>query len=242
MDALDEEKFAVADRDEIVRVLGALASHRTSVNAVFNGGDDVLLTAVLAVDSDEQAVYLDTNANASVNERLLAAQRAQFLSSHAGATVKWTVDKIKLASFEGLAAFRIGLPETIRRIQRRGTFRIATPRAKPMVCSLRMPDGTVIELPLVDICAEGLGAGLPAKHDAIFFPGARFTDCSLVLPDMGTARFELVLQSRWEVELPNGHKSLRAGFAFQGMRPAVQSMVQRYVNKLERQRIAALPH
>lgn len=242
MDAPDEQKFIIEDLDEIARVLDGLVRHRASVNLIFNDGADVLLTEVLAVIRDERMLYLDINANRPVNGRLLAAQRAQFLSSDAGAMIKWSIEAIQTASFEGSEAFRVALPDTIRHIQRRGTFRISTPRAKPLACSLHMPHGTLIELPLVDICSEGLGAILPAEPADVFSPGTCFSDCSLPLPDLGTAYFDLVLQSRWELKLPNGNKSPRGGFAFMGIRPAIQSMVQRYVNKLERQRIATLPH
>jgi c-di-GMP-binding flagellar brake protein YcgR len=39
------------------------------------------------------------------------------------------------------------------------------------------------------------------------------------------------------VTLRNGNKSLRAGCQFIDMRPNIQSMIQRYIIKLERDRI-----
>lgn len=242
MEALDDERFIVTDRDEIIRILDVLGGHQARVNAIFNGGSDVLLTAVLFVAANEDAVFLDINANRTTNERLLAARSAQFISSDAGATVKWSVDAVSLSDYDGAPAFRIRLPQSLRRIQRRSAYRITTPRARPVMCRLFLTGGVLLDLPLVDISAEGLGAVLPGESDDRFLPGSRFAGCALDIPDIGKVSFDLLLQSRWNVELTNGQVSPRAGFAFVDMRPATQSMIQRYVNRLERQRIATLPH
>jgi len=51
----------------------------------------------------------------------------------------------------------------------------------------------------------------------------------------------LRIQNTFEVTLKNGHKSLRSGCQFVDLRPAMQSLIQRYILKLERERIANAP-
>ena len=58
---------------------------------------------------------------------------------------------------------------------------------------------------------------------------------------MGTAEFTLSIQSTWEVTMKNGLKSLRAGCQFVDMRASTEALIQRYIIKLERERIANAP-
>lgn len=48
----------------------------------------------------------------------------------------------------------------------------------------------------------------------------------------------LRIQSTFEVTLKNGNKSLRSGCQFINLHPSMQSLIQRYIIKLERKRIA----
>ena len=55
------------------------------------------------------------------------------------------------------------------------------------------------------------------------------------------AEATLRIQNTFEVTLKNGHKSKRSGCQFVDLQPAMQSLIQRYILKLERERIANAP-
>lgn len=235
--SIDDEDFTVADRDEIVRLLSGLARNKVTLSAVFNSGKDILLTAVLEVDAAQDTILLDTSANSMSNEQLLHSQRTIFHSFSEGVKIQWVSSSIGSASYEGNKAFRITIPEKMQRIQRRGFYRVNTPIINPLLCQVTLAPDRVVDLVLVDICAEGIGVILPG--DTVLERGAQFADCKLHLPEIGTVEVALFVRSTWEVVLKNGSKSPRAGLEFAAIRPATQARIQRYINKLERSRIAA---
>lgn len=236
----DDDNFTVHNRDDIVGVLRGLIRNKATLSAVFNGGSDVVLTQVLEVDPDQNLIYLDTNANAESNANLLLSKRTFFVSISHNSTVKWLCEQIQSGEFEGYKAFRIAIPEKIKNIQRRGVYRIATPIVNPVMCRIPVADGKAVNVPLVDVCVEGVGVILPPPVDPIFVRGAHFKDCLLSLPEIGEVKATMSIQAVWEVTMSNGLPSKRAGLIFMGINAREQSMVQRYVHKLDCQRIATL--
>lgn len=235
----DDRKFTVNNRVEIVRILRGLAHERHTLSAIYRGGDDVLLTAVLDIDPKENVVFLDTNASKVNNNRLLTSKRTIFVSNVDGVKVQWISTEISMGEFEGLPAFRIPIPETLQRVQRRGLFRINTPMVNPLICNIPIAEDQEAEVALVDICAEGIGVVLPDPPIPEIDRGAQFENCTIHLPDLGTIKLTLFVQSVWEVTLKNGSISRRAGLEFIEPHSSIQSKVQRYINALQRARIAS---
>jgi c-di-GMP-binding flagellar brake protein YcgR len=236
----DDDNFTVYNRDDIVGILRGLIRNKATLSAVFNGGSDVVLTQVLEVDPDENVIYLDTNANAESNNNLLLSKRTFFVSISHNSTVKWLCEHIQAGEFEGYKAFRVPIPEKLKNIQRRGVYRIATPIVNPVMCRIPLPGGQAVNVPLVDVCVEGVGVVLPPPVDPIFARGANFKNCILSLPEIGDINVTMSIQAVWEVTMSNGLPSKRAGLIFMGINAREQSMVQRYVHKLDCLRIATL--
>lgn len=234
----DNSRFLVHDPLEIVRIMRGLVSHNELVSAFFNGGDDILLTSVLDVKPAEDAVILDCGANAAMNRRFLESDRVIFVTQLSNVKIQWQANQVSPAAFEGGDAFRIPIPKEVLRLQRREYYRLATPLSNPLKCRIPVADGGVEDVTLVDIGAGGIGIVVPPQTRADWGIGAVFPGCRLELPGMGTVEFTLSVQNTWEVTLKNGSKSRRAGCKFMDMSPPMQSLIQRYIIKLERERIA----
>jgi c-di-GMP-binding flagellar brake protein YcgR len=211
------------------------------VSAFFNAGNDLLLTSVLAIDPDAKTVILDYGSNLALNQRILKSEKIIFVTSLDSVKVQWVSNRIEGDTFEGRGAFRIALPSQILRLQRREYYRLTTPVINPLKCKIPTPDGEAIEVALADISAGGIGVIVAPPADAKFEVGAIFPGCRVELPGVGAAEFTLSIQNLREVTLKNGNKSLRAGCQFVDMCPGMQAVVQRYIIKLERERIANAP-
>ncbi|OIQ88731.1 flagellar brake protein YcgR [mine drainage metagenome] len=233
----DDKKFIVNNRKEILRILRGLAQDMATVSAVFSAGKDILLTAVVAVDPESNVIYLDTNSNNIYNDPLIRSKRTIFVSVRDGARIQWISTEVGMAEYDGREAFRVPIPETLRHVQKRGLFRIETPRINPVMCKIPLAPEVVIKVPLVDICAEGIGVTLPENAADGIEKGATFENCSLDLPEVGIVPVNLIVTGVWEITLKNGAKSRRAGFGFVDAKSATQSRVQRYINVLQRNRI-----
>lgn len=236
----DHEDFTVADREAIGNILRGLARQNITLSGTFNAGLDVLLTGVLGVDSRAGVVYLDVNANEERNQEFLKSPRIVFFAFADGAKIQWSSFAIERTQFEGGPAFRIPLPEKLQRIQRRSAFRVGTPITHPVICHIPVAPDREIALPLVDICVEGVGVALPAEPEPAIEKNARFKGCRLEHADLKIAGLTLSVQNIWDVTLKNGHVIQHAGLEFVDIGQRDQPAIQRYVFKLERQRITIL--
>jgi c-di-GMP-binding flagellar brake protein YcgR len=233
----DDSRFLVTNRLEIIRVLRGLASRNEMVSAFFNSGNDLLLTSVLEVVPERDAVILDCGANELLNQRILNAEKIIFVTALDKVKVQFIAHRMETASFEGKPAFEITLPEQLLQLQRREYYRLTTPIVNPLKCMVPMEDGRVKEFPVVDISAGGIGMILSSTLNMQLAVGAVYPGCRIDLPGIGTLELTLAIQSLFEVTLKNGSKSFRSGCQFVNLHHSMQSLIQRYIIKLERERI-----
>lgn len=234
----DDSRFLLHNKLEIVRTLRGLVTRNEMVSAFFNNGNELLLTSVLQVDSDAETVLLDYGSNEVLNQHILQSEKIIFVTSLDSVKVQWVSTQIATDTFEGRNAFRVNLPDQVLRLQRREYFRLTTPVINPLKCKIPTSQGLTVDVALADISAGGVGVIIAQPLGVAFEVGAVFPGCRVELPSIGTAEFTLSIQSTWEVTLKNGSKSLRAGCQFIDMRPGIQALIQRYIIKLERERIA----
>lgn len=237
----DDTKFLVNNRMEILRTLRGLVTRNEMTSAFFNAGNDLMLTSLLHVDADKNTVYLDIGSNDALNRRIAQSEKIIFVTSLDSVKVQWVSTGIKPTTFEGRDAFVITIPSQILRLQRREYYRLTTPVINPLKCQIKAEDGNVVEMAIADISAGGIGVIIAQTVGLPFERGTVFPGCRVELPGVGVAEFTISIQSVWEVTMKNGQKSLRAGCQFVDMRPGMQSLIQRYIIKLERERIANSP-
>lgn len=241
--APDDSRFLVNSTLDIVRTLRGLNHRNEMVSAFFNAGNDLLLTSVLDVQPENNAVILDCGSNDVLNQRILKAEKIIFVTTLDSVKIQWVSNQISTDIFEKRAAFRIAIPNQILRLQRRECYRLNTPLINPLKCIIPLGEenNASIEVVLADISAGGIGIIIPPSTGVGFEAGTVFPGCRIELPGVGAAEFTISIQSTWDVTMKNGHKNMRAGCKFTDMRPGIQSLIQRYIIKLERERLANTP-
>lgn len=237
----DDTRFLVTNALEIVRILRGLVQRNEMVSAFFDGGKGLLLTSVLQVYPELDTIVLDCGANNEINERILRADKIIFATSLDRVKVQFSSPGIEPGTFEGKPAFVIHFPTQVLRLQRREYYRLTTPLINPLKCRVPMENGKVEEYPLVDISAGGIGMMIGNSPDMQLKVGAVYPGCRIELPGVGMLELTLSIQSFFEVTLKNGSKSFRSGCQFTCLHTSMQSLIQRYIVKLERERIAGAP-
>lgn len=235
----DDTRFLVTNRIEIVRILRGLAQRNEMVSAFFNAGSDLLLTAVLDVSSEKNAVVLDCGANEAFNQRILKAEKIIFITALDRVKIQFVSHRIESSIFERKPAFLIPLPEQVLQLQRREYYRLTTPILNPLKCIVTLDDGQVQEFPMVDISAGGIGMIIGNPPEGPLKVGSVYPGCRIDLPGIGMLELTLSVQSLFEVTLKNGSKSFRSGCQFVNLRPSMEALIQRYIIKLERERITS---
>jgi c-di-GMP-binding flagellar brake protein YcgR len=233
----DEEQYRLTERVEILRALRSLIQQRAMVNAFFNMDNDMVLTSVLAVDADTDAVYFDYGANDAQNRRM-AMGEVTFMSSPGSVKLQFSVPKVVIAIYENQPTFRTPVPTKMRLLQRREYHRVSTPVGNPLICEMPAPDGTRIKMPLSDISIGGISMVIGnTEADKIFERGSSVPGCRVALPELGMLEATLNVQAVFPVTRKDGTKIPHLGCQFVDLRMPMETLIQKYITKLERERL-----
>lgn len=231
----DQSRCLVYSRVEIAAILATLHKAGTLFTAYFGSGNDFILTSLVAVRPEADELIVDFGADAATNQRALQSRQMAFVAVHERIQIRFSVDAVRKTHFEGRDAFSMNLPAQLLRLQRRESFRVSLPLTRPLKCMIGPPAHTSAEVTVIDISCGGVA--IIASSDPLGIePGTRFQGCRILLPDSGEVRTDILVKNTYEITLKNGTRQLRAGCEFVAISGRDQALIQRYINKIERER------
>ena len=135
--------------------------------------------------------------------------------------------------FEDGLAFRIRLPESVLRFQRRDSYRLKIPLGRPLLCEVPANDeGTErVSVRVRDISVAGVGL-IDYPKDLRVAVGTVWTGCRIQLPDLGPLLGDIEVMHASEGE------GRRCGCRFQNLPLAMANLIQRYITRVEREQHA----
>ena len=234
--------FEVNSRREITALLRSIGEKNQLVRMLVQGEADVCVTSILDVDPDSDSVILDCAINADQNRRILAAKRISFETTLDKIRIMFGGEHIEACTYEGSPAFKMPLPTTLIRLQRREFYRMATPVSNPVRVLIPLPaelGGGSKAFPLADISCGGIAIldnGL-VLGDTI---GKVYPDCRIDLPEVGPIVTGLQIRNSIDLTLLNNKSNRRLGCQFVDLPRSALNAVQRYITKLERERNARI--
>jgi c-di-GMP-binding flagellar brake protein YcgR len=237
-DAADLERYQVHSRLEIVAILRSLIEHRSLVSVSFGGRDDFIVSAILAINPDFEELILDHGADVPTNARLLQAARLEFSCQLDHIRILFTAARAENTVFQNAPAFRIRLPQSITRIQRRDDYRIKVPLSQPLHCIVGWDPSRPAQrdaLRVLDLSRGGLSLGDYGENVKLV-PGTVYRECSLTLGDIGTVSIDVEAVHLVELTGRNNTRTRRCGCRFVRLSNATATLIQRYINKIERDR------
>jgi c-di-GMP-binding flagellar brake protein YcgR len=116
---------------------------------------------------------------------------------------------------------------------------------KPLMCTIYIEDNDggskknkEFQAQVLDISIGGICLQEPRGLQLV--PGSTHKACSMLVPEFGFLRFDLVIRHTFEVENRLGRASRRAGCEFSNLPSTGQQAVQKFMAKLERDRRSVL--
>lgn len=150
--------------------------------------------------------------------------------------MQFSTGRVSEIVYEGAPAFSVALPKRVLRLQRRESFRIETPRVNPLMFFGRLPGGGLLNLPVHDISISGIGLTSSTQPEELE-TGVVMENCHFALPDDGRELFlGATVRSVVEREGRAGASHWHIGLHFNDPSTAIQHRIQRYIDKLERDR------
>lgn len=145
---------------------------------------------------------------------------------------------VTAVDYDGQMAFMAPLPNEVTKLQRREYFRIQMPAGIPVTCTLYdYQGGAAITLQVYDISLGGLSLVLNARIPG-FEIGTIYNRCELDLREYGIIPLVLKIRNQLVTRTTSGAEQRRVGTEFIDLESRAQTLVQRYIAQLERERRA----
>ncbi|PIV89358.1 MAG: hypothetical protein COW48_00865 [Hydrogenophilales bacterium CG17_big_fil_post_rev_8_21_14_2_50_63_12] len=230
----DADRYLVRHTDEIERVLRDVMQDKAIVAAYGENGKDFLLTAIVAVEPKENAIYLGYGPDERLNTQLLEAGNATFATTHNQVRVQFSCNHIERVVQGHAPAFRVAMPRELLRLQRREYYRLVTSVVNPVKCLINTERG-MLETLVVDISIGGVGI-LAYQENGELIAGETYHGCRISLPGSGEFALSLAVCTTFEITLKNGRHTHRAGCQFIDLPASVETEIQRYIIRVDRER------
>lgn len=228
---------------EIRQVLKTFAKRSEKISVLFSNGSS-FVTVVLDV-SERGDLVLDASGDPRINALVTGQDDSSIHGVLDRVDIDFKVSRGKLIDYDGAPAIQFSSPSRLHKLQRREFFRIPTPMVKPLMCTIyiEVNDGTgpkskEFQAQVLDISIGGIC--LQEPRGLVLVPGSTHKACSMLIPEFGVLRFDLVIRHAFEVENRLGRASRRAGCEFLNLPSAGQQAVQKFMTKLERDRRSVL--
>jgi c-di-GMP-binding flagellar brake protein YcgR len=230
------ERFKIDHPGEIERILSGVMSKKALVTAYSENNRDFLVTSLVAVDMPGKAVYFGAANEAALNKALVASHEVSFNTAHDQVRVLFTTPGLNLTELSGEPVLKALMPTELLRFQRREYYRLPTPLTNPVKCLIDVKD-RVMETTVIDISIGGVGV-LAYTEDVGLHEGDTYHGCRLSLPEAGSYLVSLQVRIIYEPTERNGIVMRRLGCQFIDLAPSVETDIQRYIIRVERERRA----
>lgn len=243
-DEVSEElsRYQVVSRREIISILRTLASQQQLISMQVDNGSEAVMTSVLGVEEASNVVVIDCARLASANQRIADGRHVSFETAIDNIRILFSADGMAMCEYDGHQAFMVPLPKQLIRLQRREYFRVPTPIANPVRCTIRIQNeeekpAQILAFPLQNVSGGGIAIVDENKilDDTV---GRIYKDCKIDLPGGTLVIATLEVRNSHEIKLNNGKHIRRIGCLFVDLPSAMLSAVQRYITKLERDHAA----
>lgn len=235
---LDDDRYRISGTRSVQFMLTGFIKERDQFTVFFGGNvNDMYLTTLLEIDAEDERLIFDISGSSDINRRLQNADRLVFAGKPGGIRVQFQTPAPSLVAYQNDKAFSVALPKALMRVQRREYFRVHTPRGRPLMFNFKLPDGTPTALPIYDLSVAGIGLNAEQVPPGLDAPGLKLGRGKFSLPeDPREFDVEIVLRRIAEIENRSGSKIFRIGLQFVGLSFGEEGRVQRYIDRLERER------
>lgn len=232
------EKFSTTHRREILFYLHQLINDGERVSVIFNEGNDMFLTVLLAIDEAQRLLVFDWGGSEDINQKLLKSERNFFVCAPHGVKNQFMTGAVRETLHQGRRAFVTHLPDRYTRLQRREFFRLVLPLTRRPLCRLPQGEDKQLQLPVIDISIGGLALESPSATPP-FELGQRIPRAMIEFKDGSLLATELEVRNVTQQQ--RGNKTVgRIGCKFVDLSHHDEHVLQRFITDVQREERARL--
>lgn len=232
----DSERYRVTHTHTIERILNEVLDAKSIVSLYLDHGQDFMLSSIVGLDAAKGVLMLEQGVDQDFNQQLLDAGQIICTATHDQVHIQFTGADLKSATLGNEAVFQVAIPKELIRLQRRDAYRLATSVVNPVKCMINT-GSRFLETVVIDISIGGIGI-LAYEGSGLLKAGESYHGCRIALPGTGEFAVSLNVCTTFDVALKNGRVTHRAGCQFIDLPPSVETEIQRYIIRVERERRA----
>jgi flagellar brake protein len=236
--ASDDSPYWLQSSVEIAYALNELRKSGAMLSAQLDGSNIGFVTNILQVDTDEGVIYLDAPPLHTQQDLLSRRGSLVLRNSSNGVRVEFELEGFSTAVVENAPALCAPIPRRILKVQRRSYFRVVTPAFKAISCSIQISESVRFSCRVLDLGLGGM-ALWSRESDPELEEGKTYDKCRIEFPDTNPLDIRLVVRHASEVRVAGKPTTRRYGCEFVELRSAQETLIQRMVLQLERERRAA---
>ena len=218
----------VTYKPRIVSLLQQVYDSRSVITVHLKGDNNRYSSAVLDIDHDNNSLLLDELNPQSGHDRLLTIKEMNISARLAGVYIYFKSTLQSVEKENGIALYRIPIPERILYEQKRGAFRVRISAGIVLQVQLHGTDkawsGTI-----TDVSSTGIGALIETAD----IPIGEKLDCTLI-PEEGEKTDCGPLEIRFAKQDDKTHK-MRIGGRFADPTPQQRNQMEKFVMMLQRE-------
>lgn len=235
----DSGHYLIVSRFEIERVLSELMRTKAPVTVTFGEEEQLIVTAIVQVDREGDAVLLNFGSDKAINQKALHSDKLTFTASHEHRRIQFMGHKPTDTILGEMVAFKIRFPDALLNLQLRASQRVQLPAVNPPRVEIDHPPYGKVVATVHDISRGGVGM---IDYDArvYFAPGTLLKRCRIHIPDLGMSETDLDVRYTVDIVGEQGKRFRRSGCQFHGKSAEMEKLVERYIILL-RDRVARDP-
>ncbi|MDR0577994.1 MAG: flagellar brake protein [Candidatus Accumulibacter sp.] len=232
----DVERCTLTSAREIAFQIKGLIKRGSKVSVAFHEGRQGFLTILTDMSLQDGLFYFDVSGSDEINREFLKAESCAFTALVEGVRIQFSAKGCHETKLRGETLFAARIPQNMLRLQRRDTFRLPLPGVP---CRVR--EGTPNEelLTLRDISVSGIGVSSTTPLD--YAQLDVLENCWIDLRENGTIRCALEVRYVRIVENRAGKPVWHMGCRFIGLPLASEMQIQRFLARIEAERLALAP-
>lgn len=232
----DSDRYLIHHAPEITRILQGIMESKATVAIYGNNGSDFILSSIVALDPEHGFLVLEQGSSQEFNEKLKSSEQVTCVTSQNQVHIQFSGGRLQPDLLGDEQVFRLPVPQELLRVQRREYYRLGTSVINPVKCMIKTEQG-FIDTVVVDISIGGMGV-LAYEGAGLLHSGEHYHGCRIALPGAGEFAVSLNVRSTFDLTLKNGRVTHRAGCQFVDLPPSVETEIQRYIIRVERERRA----
>ena len=230
-----DSRCTLSHKVEILAIVERIRRERTLTTVEFGDGQ-AIVSSLLDVRRDSDALLFDVARDPEQNRRLFASRTLRFMTELDRIQISFDTSAASMVSLSDGPAAVVPLPQTVVRLQRREWFRAALPVQPPIRCSLLDEDGHVIAGQAIDLSEGGAAVIVDDAGTGRPTPGSD-RELILSLPEIGRLELDATLRTIRPIPGSGAHRGqvprVRIGLRFELLPARTAAQIQRYVQQVE---------